>query len=265
MITGNQRVVMFSEGNTGAVPWYHDAYDGSLQETPYNHRPGDASTQDGINRLTVPAELNESCEPNRGGTTGSLFLMNHWVNGPLDNSNNFVPDPEVAKIVNTKDAIVARARACQQRRGILPTLIAVDLFGEGDLIGAVRELNGIPPDPVPDPDPIPQVHLKVSAPKKVVVRAGRKAVAKVRIKNTGDGAGNVKVCAKVPKRLARKPRCAFAKVAVGGSVTVPVKIQTKRRAKGSGKVKFTVTGGLDTVSAKSTLKVKPKPKSKKNR
>ena len=272
MVADNQRVVMFSEGGTGAVPWYHDAYDGSLQETPYDHRSG-GTTQDGIDNLTDPAKLNESCRPNRGGEVGSLFLMNHWVNGTLDNSNPIAPDPEVAKILNTKDVLVRRALACQERRGLAPTLIAVDDFGEGDLIGAVRELNGLPPlpgpdpdpDPIPDPPAIPQIRLKASAPKNVVIRAGRKAVAKVKLTNIGDGPGNVKVCATVPKRLAKKPRCGFAKLAVGGSATAAIKIQAKRRVKGSGKVKFTITSANETLTAKSTLKVKPQPKKKRKR
>ena len=35
----------------------------------------------------------------------------------------------------------ARARACEGVRGRLPNLVAVDVFGSGDLIGAIWELN----------------------------------------------------------------------------------------------------------------------------
>lgn len=278
MITGNHRVVMFSEGNTGSVEWYHDAYAGSLQETPYNfHESGDTTIRQAIDRITKPENLNESCRPSRGGDVGSLFLMNHWVNGKLDDGDKplwFTPDPAVAKIVNTRAALVARARACQERRGIMPTIIAVDDFGEGDLINAVRILNGLQPlpDPVPDPDPIPdppaipQIKLKVGKAKNAVVRAGRRAVIKVPVSNIGDGPGTVKVCAKVPGRLAKKPKCAFADLTVGGSARPAVKIQTKRRAKGSGKVVLTVTTANERFTAKTTLKVKPaKKKSKKRR
>jgi hypothetical protein len=266
MIEGNQRVVMFSEGNTGTVPWYHDAYGGAMQETPYNFRKnGDTSIQQAIDRLTKPENLNESCAPNRGGTDGSLFLMNHWVNGTLDNSNPVAPDPEVAKILNAKDVLVNRARACQQRRGILPTLIAVDDFGAGDLLGAVRELNGLPPLPDPDPDEVPEARLVVKVQKRVVTRAGRKAAVRVKLRNVGNGPANVKVCATVPKRLAKKTRCAFARVAAGGSASPVIRIQTKRHAKGAGKVKFTVSTAVEKLTAKTTLKVKPNKKLKRKK
>lgn len=42
MIHLNQRVVMFSEGNTGSVPWFHDGYAGAVRETPYDFRKNEA-------------------------------------------------------------------------------------------------------------------------------------------------------------------------------------------------------------------------------
>lgn len=252
MIASNKRVVMLAEGNTGEVPWYHDGFDGTLQETPYDFRE-DGTTQQGINRLTYPPELNQTCRPNRGGEVGSLFLMNHWVNGTLDNSNPVAPDPAVARIVNQKNVLVDRARACEQRRGKLPTLIAVDDFGEGDLLGAVRELNGVVAKPF----------LETSKPKNAVVRAGRKATYRVSVSNYGDVAGNVKICAVVSSKLAKKPACAKVDVAVGATATAPIKIVTKRRYRGaSGKVNFTLTTAGDSIKTASSLKVKPLPKKK---
>lgn len=81
MVRTGQRVVFLSEQQDGGmdVPWYHRGYSGTLQETPYTWPANE--TPDGIERLTDPALLAASCAPNRGGTTGPLFLMNHWVSG----------------------------------------------------------------------------------------------------------------------------------------------------------------------------------------
>ena len=55
---------------TGDPDWYRPTYEGILQETPYTFREPE--------ELTDPANWPASCEPNRGGRRGSLFLMNHW-------------------------------------------------------------------------------------------------------------------------------------------------------------------------------------------
>ncbi len=131
MIARGKRVLMLAEHDAGAgtIPWYHRAYDGILQETPYTF----GTTAE----LTDPLRLADSCRPNRGGTTAPLFLMNHWV------LVNGAPSRAAAAVVNTRAALVARARACRDARGRLPTIVAVDSFGIGDLIGAVDELNGV--------------------------------------------------------------------------------------------------------------------------
>lgn len=129
MIRRGRRVLMLAEHDAGTVRWYHPAYQGILQETPYSF----STTAE----LTDPAQLATSCRPNRGGTTAPLFLMNHWV------LVNGVPSRAAAQVVNTRQAIVDRARACAKARGKLPTIVAVDSFGIGDLIGAVNELNGV--------------------------------------------------------------------------------------------------------------------------
>ncbi len=117
----------------GDPSWYHPTYEGILQETPYTfHRPEE---------LTEPANWPASCRPNRGGTTGSLFLMNHW--SPPVQPNK--PDLETAARVNARDVIVGRARKCAEIRGRLPSVIAVDQFTAGDVIGAVGKLNRLAP------------------------------------------------------------------------------------------------------------------------
>ncbi|MBK8295315.1 MAG: hypothetical protein IPK93_11325 [Solirubrobacterales bacterium] len=262
MIDSGQRVVMFAEQHSAGVPWYHNAYDGSVMETPYTFDSTEALPNGG---LDDPAALNETCKPNRGSDPSPLFLMNHWV------TTFVIPDIEKAMIVNTRPALVARAKACEARRGKLPNILAVDYFGAGDVVGAARELNGIP-EPIVPPEPVPaEPFLKLSKPKAVKVKAKRKATFRVRIANAGDGeATAVKVCASVPRRLARTPRCVkVTSIAAGSKKVVKLRMRTKKRyRKGSGKVKFMVFSNdsdQSTLAASAKLKVKPLKKHKKHR
>jgi hypothetical protein len=90
-----------------------------MQETPYKFR--------------TPAEM--SCAPNRGGTGGTLFQINNWIETAP------APRPSNAAIVNAYDTLLARARQCQAERGLRPTVLAVDFYRTGDVIGVVRTLN----------------------------------------------------------------------------------------------------------------------------
>jgi hypothetical protein len=132
MIRQRKQVVLLAERDSGVVPWYHEAYNGVLQETRYDWPSMDS--------ITNPANWAASCSPNRGGTTGSLFLMNHW-------SPPFAPTPAGSESVNATDVLVGRARACREVRGKLPNLVAVDQFLSGGLFEAVRRLNADPVAP----------------------------------------------------------------------------------------------------------------------
>lgn len=132
MIATRQQVVVLAERDAGtSFAWYHNAYDGIVQETPYSF------DQPGL--LTDPANWPASCVPNRGGTAGSLFLMNHWSPPTPPPETNFAN----SEAVNAKDVIVGRAEACAQARGRLPSIIAVDQFGIGGMLAAVKQLNGV--------------------------------------------------------------------------------------------------------------------------
>ncbi|MBN1527893.1 MAG: hypothetical protein JW895_02465 [Thermoleophilaceae bacterium] len=128
MIQRRRQVVMMAERDSGNVPWYHEAYRGILQETSYSWATPAL--------ITDPANWAASCAPNRGGTTGSLFLMNHW-------SPPFAPTPAGSAAVNATDVLVGRARTCKRIRGLMPTIVAVDMFQSGGLFQAVRRLNGL--------------------------------------------------------------------------------------------------------------------------
>ena len=115
-----ERVVVYAENDAEGVPWYHPVA-GNIQETPY--------------RFHDPSEFSNA--PNRGGTEGSLLLLNNWIEtAPASNPRN-------AEIVNAYDALLARARACQRERGMIPNLVAVDFYRSGDLVRVVDALNGL--------------------------------------------------------------------------------------------------------------------------
>jgi hypothetical protein len=114
---GERLVVMIESGRSG-VSWLLPAFD-VMQETPYKFR--------------TPADL--SCAPHRGGAGGSLFQINNWI----DTTPN--PKPSNAAIVNAFDTLLARARRCQAERGLKPTIVAVDFYRTGDVVGVARTLN----------------------------------------------------------------------------------------------------------------------------
>jgi hypothetical protein len=120
MIDSRQRVVVLTESGRPGVDWFHPAF-AVMQETPYSFKQ--------------PSEL--SCAPNRGGTSGALFLMNNWID------TTPAPKPSNAAIVNAYDALLARARRCQAERGKLPTVLAVDFYRTGAVLRVARTLNGL--------------------------------------------------------------------------------------------------------------------------
>jgi hypothetical protein len=120
LVEGGRRLIVFTESGKPGPAWLRPLF-ASFQETPYT--------------FYAPAEFNN--KPNRGGTGGSLLLLNHWIQTTPN------PRPSNAAIVNTYDFLLARARACQQERGHIPNVIAVDFYGTGDLFRVVDTLNGV--------------------------------------------------------------------------------------------------------------------------
>lgn len=118
LVDAGQRVVVMTESGRSGVDWLLPAFE-MMQETPY--------------KFKKPVEM--SCAPHRGGTGGSLFLINNWI----DTTPN--PKPSNAAVVNAYDALLARARRCEAERGLKPTVLAVDFYRTGDLVKVVGELN----------------------------------------------------------------------------------------------------------------------------
>jgi hypothetical protein len=129
MVESNQRLVLLAENNGGGAPWYHPAYEGILQETPY--------TFTDPAQLNDPSQVGASCVPNRGGRKGSLFLLNNFItSGPS-------PRPSVAEQVNSFRPLLYRARLCERMRNALPNVLAVDFASTGDVVRVANALNGV--------------------------------------------------------------------------------------------------------------------------
>lgn len=119
LIEQDQRVLFLSEAHGGVISWYHAAYAGWLEETPYH--------------FEKPEQF--SCEPFRGGDEAALFLLNHWITAPP------APLPSRAAVVNSRAVLLGRVRACERARGRLPNLLAVDFYRTGDLFQVASLLN----------------------------------------------------------------------------------------------------------------------------
>jgi uncharacterized repeat protein (TIGR01451 family) len=259
MIDSSQRVVFLAEAQAAGVDWYHRAYDGPMQETDYNFPrtlakwgtdpvAPESPTYTGVDKLTDPALLARSCDANRGNTTGGLFLMNHWVSGGLP-LTPLAPDPALAEIVNTRQVLVDRARACEAARGKLPTVLAVDFFGIGDVVGAARELNGVQA----------RAFLELAKPRPITVKAGRTGTYRLTLNNIGTAtASGLRVCATLPARIARPRTCVTGRaVPAGGKSTTAIRLKVKSKARGRATARFTVTAGGDALTTSAALTVKP--------
>jgi hypothetical protein len=120
LVTTGQRVIVFLQSGKPGIPWMRPMI-GNWQETPYTfHKPDEFS-----------------CEPNRGGTSGSLFLINHWI------ETTPRPMPSNAAIVNEYGFLLKRVQQCARERKHIPNVIAVDFYGTGGLMQVVDAMNGI--------------------------------------------------------------------------------------------------------------------------
>jgi hypothetical protein len=118
LIESGERVIVFIESGNPGVPWLRPTI-GNIQETPYSFH--------------TPEEF--SSKPNRGGTNGSLFLINHWI------ETTPTPQPSNAAIVNAYDFLLNRAQTCAKERKHLPNIISVDFYSRGDLFRVVQTMN----------------------------------------------------------------------------------------------------------------------------
>jgi hypothetical protein len=118
LVRSNRRVIVISERDAdGSVPWYLDGFS-FVQDTPLG--------------ATRRAQL--SCRRFRGSADSPLLMLNHWA-------DTFPPRLAANQPFLQRSFLLERAQRCARERGQPVNLIAVDHYDQGDLVGAVRQLN----------------------------------------------------------------------------------------------------------------------------
>ncbi|MFO0560096.1 MAG: hypothetical protein U0269_18925 [Polyangiales bacterium] len=120
MIEADQRVVVFTDRDGGARPWYLNVW-AHAWETPFSAR--------------TPMDL-DTCAMNRGDRANPLFIFNHFLTNPLASR-------ELAQTVNFNPLLIDRARRCQRETSAMPNFVTVDYYDIGDALSATRTLNGL--------------------------------------------------------------------------------------------------------------------------
>lgn len=119
MIDIDKRLVVLMENNGGGTdyPFLHQGFD-LVQDTEYTF--GKAS--------------DFTCSLKRGTADSPLFSVNHWL-------ASFATLVSSAEEVNSYDVLKARIDDCEQVRGRIPSMIAVNWYDRGALFRVVEELN----------------------------------------------------------------------------------------------------------------------------
>ena len=116
LIRANTRLIVLSEEDGGARPWYLPGFE-FAQDTPL-----------GAER---PSEL--SCARFRGDADSPLFLLNHWI-------DTFPPSPSRNRRIGGR-LLERRVGGCERARGLRPNLLAVDFYERSGVIDVARRLN----------------------------------------------------------------------------------------------------------------------------
>ncbi|MEW6268272.1 MAG: PI-PLC domain-containing protein [Thermodesulfobacteriota bacterium] len=119
MIAADRRLVVFTDNQGGAYPWYHHVWSYAF-ETHYS--------------FANPAAL--SCDPNRGSPANRLFILNHFL-------TQVFGSPALAEQINHDPLFIERARECQAANDALPNFVTVDFYDIGNVFSVVAELNGL--------------------------------------------------------------------------------------------------------------------------
>jgi hypothetical protein len=120
MVLANRRLVVFSDHEGGAYPWYHALSDYCL-ETPDNaKRPTDLTSQRG-----------------RGGDNRPLCILNHFLTSPIIS-------PRLALQVNYNPFFQQRVEGFVSEMHRVPNFVVVDYYDMGALFEVVDTTNGLP-------------------------------------------------------------------------------------------------------------------------
>ncbi len=116
LVRSDRRLIVFSEGEAGAPPWYMPAWS-FIQDTPLG--------------AEKPAEF--SCRISRGDADSPLLLVNHWV-------DTFPPNPRRNHEIGGA-FLTRRLQRCERERGMMVNLIGVDFYDRSGVVAAARTLN----------------------------------------------------------------------------------------------------------------------------
>jgi hypothetical protein len=116
LIRADTRLVILAEKDGGERPWYLPGFS-FAQDTPLGTR----------------SAAGLRCERYRGSADSPLLLLNHWI-------DRFPPSPSRNERVG--NAVLGRqVDRCEQARGQLPNLIAVDFYERTGVVAIARRLN----------------------------------------------------------------------------------------------------------------------------
>lgn len=119
LVDAGTTLVVTAEFGGPPPAWYHHVWD-LAWDTPYS--------------FTDPRQFD--CSLNRGQPDHELLLVNHWLSTRLG-----LPAPHLAPTANDGSMLQARVADCLETAGRGPTLLAVDFYEVGDLVGFVDALN----------------------------------------------------------------------------------------------------------------------------
>jgi hypothetical protein len=131
LITSNKRLFVMYEKGPGdpSAPWYQNGFE-LTQETPYHFETE--------RQLASP----NSCRPNRGASSSPLFQVNNWI-------DEVPPPPGSGAKSNAYSPLLLRLERCERVRGLVPNIVGVDFYNQGNVLAAVNVINGLAPNAKP--------------------------------------------------------------------------------------------------------------------
>lgn len=124
MIDAGTRLVVFNDSRDASRPaWMHHLWE-HIVDTDYN----------------VTDASRFSCAFYRGVGGNAIYYLNQFIYRDLG-MGVVVPDAALARQANAREAVITRARRCLAETGRAASVIYVDWFAQGDVVGAVDALN----------------------------------------------------------------------------------------------------------------------------
>lgn len=127
MIDAGTRLVVFNDSQDADRPQWQEYMWDFIVDTDYN--------------ITNKDQF--SCKFYRGKPENDLYFINQFIYADFGNGI-VVPDEGKAAIANELQFAFGRSVGCWRETGRIPNFVYVDMYQEGDVIGAVECLNRLP-------------------------------------------------------------------------------------------------------------------------